>query len=393
MTIVLNPKLLPQSSKSPQQLVKWFQQNQRSFPWREEATKADQDRGILRDPYRVLVSEVMLQQTRASVVIDYFQRFLNKWPTISHLSQALEEDVVKIWEGLGYYRRARSLRKTAQVIEREYQGQFPQDLKTLQSIPGIGPYTAGAILSLAFNQRVSALDANALRVLARFYGIRDSIDQVKTKREIDALWQIWSAPIEPALANEALIELGAIVCKGSGEPSCTICPLRQNCKALQQGIVDILPVKKGRPQTEVLYRPTLILKGWKDGKTFFLVRHVDQQKLMQGLYEWPFLEWDEPLEPEQAQAVIQNKLGKTLQPLCSLSPVTHTFTRFKAHLYPVVHEETFTMDSIQKLEGIFSEKGKSLRLLDRDQMKKIPFCSGHKTLFERVQRKHQPGGR
>lgn len=378
---MLDPQFLRQD---PKELIDWFMINRRSFPWREAASVTHQQESPLRDPYRVLVSEIMLQQTRASVVISYFLRFIKKWPTLFHLARSDEKEVVKMWEGLGYYSRARALRKAAQVLCYEYKGIFPRDLATLQKIPGIGPYTAGAVLSLAFNSRVSALDANALRVLARYFGIQESVDQAKTKKAIDAKWRVWSENVEPAKANEALIELGALVCTAGKEPSCETCPLNTHCVARQKGLTATLPIKKQRVPTETLYRPTLILKVLKQDRPHFLVRQVDGQKLMHGLYEWPFFEWDEPLEPEQAQRVIEQRLNTELSPPFTLTSVSHTFTRFKAHLYPVVHEEHEAGSILAKVRDAFSENGKSLKLLDSEQIEEIPFCSGHKTLFQKV---------
>lgn len=384
-----------QDHQLPVALISWFQKNKRDLPWRKPATVKENPllpEKILRDPYCVLISEIMLQQTQAAVVVDYFNRFVKKWPTLSALAQASEEEVVKFWEGLGYYSRARALLKGARKIHNEFHGRFPVDLQTLKTIPGIGPYTAGAVLSLAFNQRVSALDANAIRVLTRFFGIALPIEQQATKTQLDQLWMHWSREIDIAQANEALIELGALICKGRQAPLCHQCPLKTDCKAYQEDKVAVIPVKKERAKIETLYRPTLILrhrsgKEINNSSTSFFVRHVHGSQVMQGLYEWPYWEWDEPLCAKTAQVFFEERLECALQKIHPLVPLSHCFTRYKAHLYPffceVAGDHDITLVT-RKLKLLFNEPGKSLRVLDSDRMKAIPFCSGHKMLFKRV---------
>jgi len=199
-------------------LACWFSGQARSFPWRDN-----------RSPYAVLVSEIMLQQTRSSVVVPYFQRWMTRFPDFSSLSRSSEEEVVKCWEGLGYYARARRLRLAAQQVMTEVQGELPDDLQKLLSIVGVGRYTAGAVLSFAFGKRSAALDGNAMRVLARYYGITEPVDKARIQ---NLLWTRAEAllPEEGApLVVEALIELGATLCGRMAH--CSSCPLRGGCMA------------------------------------------------------------------------------------------------------------------------------------------------------------------
>ena len=211
-----------------QELKDWFLENQREFPWRENRT-----------PYRVWVSEVMLQQTRASVVVPYFSRWMEKYPTIAHLAGADIDDVIKSWEGLGYYSRARNLQAGAKQVMELYHGELPSNLVDLLKIKGLGHYTAGAILSFAFGQKAPALDGNVMRVLARYLGFEK--DVIRYQRELRERLIDLLPERDAPIVMEGLIELGATIC--NKPPSCTQCPLRAGCKALAQDQTDLLPIK------------------------------------------------------------------------------------------------------------------------------------------------------
>ena len=182
-------------------LLEWFEANKRVFPWREHPT-----------PYRVWISEVMLQQTRAQVVVSYFDRWMKRFPNVEALAAAPIEEVIKIWEGLGYYSRARNLHKGAQEIVRKHGGRIPNTREALLELPGLGPYTAGAILSFGFHQRATAVDGNVLRVLSRFGWIAEDIGKIAARRKIEALAESLLDEKKPWVSAEALIELGATIC-------------------------------------------------------------------------------------------------------------------------------------------------------------------------------------
>jgi A/G-specific adenine glycosylase len=215
------------------QILRWFAQfGRKTLPWQQAKT-----------PYRVWVSEIMLQQTQVSAVIGYFERFMQRFPCVELLAAASEDEVLHLWTGLGYYSRARNLHKSAQYIVNHYQGQLPPDNELLQQLPGIGRSTAGAILALAFNQPAAILDGNVKRVLTRFYGITTWSGEKSTH---DLLWlkaQALTPKAAVAEYTQAMMDMGATVCI-RGKPLCLLCPLQQQCMAYQQGLTKTIPVPK-----------------------------------------------------------------------------------------------------------------------------------------------------
>src|SRR6266404_3812291 len=210
-------------------LLRWYRRQHRQLPWR-----------ATRDPYRIWVSEVMLQQTRVDTVLPYYARWLRAFPTIRALAQARADRVLKLWEGLGYYSRARNLHRAAQTVVREYGGKLPRTAEGLRQLPGIGRYTAGAIASIAFDERTPLVDGNVARVFARIFAIRAN---VKSPRTLDCLWNLAENLLPDTNAgefNQALMELGALVCTPVN-PRCAACPMRRVCLAKARGLVDRLP--------------------------------------------------------------------------------------------------------------------------------------------------------
>lgn len=215
----------------PPRLLSWYAGSARVLPWREEPT-----------PYRVWVSEIMLQQTRVEAVKPYYERFLNALPTVEALAQAPEELLLKLWEGLGYYNRVRNLQKGAQVVMERYGGKVPASFEELRSLPGVGDYTAGAVASIAFGIPVPAVDGNVLRVISRVLSRRDNILDPKVKRRVE---EEIRAILPPQVGdfNQSLMELGALICLPGGAPKCLLCPLREVCRGFAQGTAPELPVK------------------------------------------------------------------------------------------------------------------------------------------------------
>lgn len=211
-------------------LLKWYNKVKRDLPWRHT-----------KDPYHIWLSEIMLQQTRVETVKVYYARFLKMFPTVSDLANAPQEQVLKAWEGLGYYSRARNLQKAAQVIMEEHHGCFPDTYEAILALPGIGPYTAGAISSIAFGIPVPAIDGNVYRVSSRFFGVREDVGSPAVQKEIRHLVQE-SIPTEnPGDYNQALMELGATICS-PGMPACDLCPWNEHCDACMEGDAEVLPV-------------------------------------------------------------------------------------------------------------------------------------------------------
>jgi A/G-specific adenine glycosylase len=217
------------------QLVSWYKQEGRSLPWRETA-----------DPYQILVSELMLQQTQVATVLGYYHRWLARFPTLAALAAADEQEVLREWQGLGYYNRARNLHRCARRLIESGDGKLPENVADLARLPGIGRYTAGAIVSFAFNQPGPILDANVTRVLARLINLQASVDSVAAKR---ILWEIAEDLVsdgDPRLVNSAIMELGALLCLPRN-PRCVLCPVRTFCRAVDP---DSLPRKRFRPPTQ-----------------------------------------------------------------------------------------------------------------------------------------------
>lgn len=210
-------------------LLQWFKNNGRSLPWRET-----------NDPYAIWLSEVILQQTRIAQGMSYWERFIAQWPTINDLAAATEDEVLKAWQGLGYYSRARNLHTAARQVANL--GEFPQTFKELKLLKGVGDYTAAAIASIAFGEPVAVVDGNVYRVLSRYYGISTPIDSTEGKKEFQTLAQSLLPTSEPADYNEAIMDFGAIQCTPSS-PSCTTCPLCETCVAFREQRINELPVK------------------------------------------------------------------------------------------------------------------------------------------------------
>jgi len=263
----------------------------------------------------------MLQQTQVAVVIPYFQRWMESFPTITILAEAEEEKVIKMWEGLGYYSRARNLHKGAKYLRENYGGELPSTYDELSQVSGLGPYTIGAILSFAFKQKAPAVDGNVLRVLARYFLIEEEIDKGKTKRAIEALTLSLLPEREPWIVMEGLIELGALVC--TKKPQCFRCPLKDGCSAHLQCKADLLPKKKSPAKITKLHRVVALICTGSE----ILMRKGEQGQVMADLWEFPY--FDKGVDIEKA-------LGLPLIPKETLSTVTHGFTRFKAMLTPQI---------------------------------------------------------
>lgn len=236
--------------KDSQTLSQWFLKNRRILPWRQD-----------RDPYRIWISEVMLQQTTVAAVVPYYEKFLRRFPSVASLAAASSEDVLEMWAGLGYYSRARNLHRAAQAIQKL--GEFPQKAESLLALPGFGPYTSRAVASLAFGERVGVLDGNVIRVLSRRFGL--ALDWWKSpgRRQLQALSDELAMQGDPWVINQALMELGATVCTAQS-PVCRQCPWRGECQALQQNLLTKLPRMQPRRASEIwIWRPQVHLKSKK----------------------------------------------------------------------------------------------------------------------------------
>lgn len=326
-------------------LKEWFVLNQRDLPWRDQPT-----------PYAVWVSEIMLQQTQVSVVKDYFIRWMSLFPTIEALASASLEEVIKAWEGLGYYSRARNLYLGAQYLVEHHEGKLPSTKDALAEVKGLGPYTIGAILSFAFYQREAAVDGNVIRVLARYFAIEDDIQKSQTRKQIWALAESILPRREPWIVTEGLIELGATVC--TRDPKCFICPIKQGCLAYREGMQKQLPKNGKKTAITLLERDVFVIVHGRE----VLLKKGEEGKIMASLYEFPYRDKKEEgflfLFPAEQLGV--------------LPKVVHHFTRYKAELYA----------------SLWKAKQRTL-IPDYDwfsweEVQKLPFSSGHRKILKEI---------
>ena len=293
-------------------LLFWYNRNKRDLPWRRTS-----------DPYAILVSEIMLQQTRVDAVVSYYNRFLERFPTAASLAQAEEDEVLNLWKGLGYYSRARNLHKAAKVIVHECQGKFPSVPDQVRKLPGVGGYTAGAIMSIAFNQPSPAVDGNVLRVIARIYGIDDDITLSETKKTITGIVTGMIPSEHAGDFTQALMELGATVCIPSA-PLCGNCPVSSDCRAFGEQKTGMLPVKQKKDKPRLQHFHALLLVH----DQHLLMTRSHPGALLKNLWGVPLIEAaaDFKLTGNDLQKQIMNLTGVEAQSIQALGKVKHIFT-------------------------------------------------------------------
>ncbi len=295
-------------------LLKWFEKHKREMPWR----------GI-DDPYKIWVSEVMLQQTQVKKVVAYYERFIKKFPDVQHLAEAPLQDVLKVWEGLGYYARARNLHKAAQIIIQEYAGKIPNDYATFRKLPGIGDYSAAAVHSIAFNEPYAAVDGNIKRVLARLLLIDAPINDTSSAKLFQQKADTLLDKNEPGQFNQAMMELGATVCRPQS-PTCLVCPVNLFCGAFQTSRQDEFPIRLKREKVPEHHMIAGVI--YKGSEVLIVQRPLEG--LLGGLWEFPN---DQIAENETAeQACIRltaDVVNLSVRNLKYLTRVKHAFTHFK----------------------------------------------------------------
>lgn len=292
----------------PGRLVPWFAANKRALPWRETA-----------DPYCVWLSEIMLQQTRVQAVLEYYARFMAELPDVYALAAVGEERLFKLWEGLGYYSRARNLHRAAQVLVNDCGGEFPRTREELLRLPGVGDYTASAIASIAFGEPEPAVDGNLLRVAARVGGIAEDIMDARVRRRFRAMLTESIDCERPGEWNQAMMDLGATVCLPNGAPLCEKCPARAFCAAYQNGMTDVLPVRAAKKPRRVEERTVFLLV--RDGR--LALRKRPAKGLLAGLWELPNV----PGNLDEAGAAITlAQWGLTARTLTPVGAAKHIFS-------------------------------------------------------------------
>ena len=253
-------------------LIQWFEQHKRELPWRQD-----------KSPYHVWISEIMLQQTRIEAVIRYYERFMSALPDIKSLSEVDDDALMKLWEGLGYYSRARNLKKAALTIMNDHAGRFPEEYDAIIRLPGIGEYTAGAIASICFDKPVTAVDGNVLRVVTRLKADHADVLLPETKKRIASELKAILPPQSGAF-NEALMELGETVCLPNGAPDCARCPIREFCAAYRDGLTDQLPVRIKKLKRSVCEKSVFVIR---DPSGRLAIEKRPDTGLLSGLYQLP----------------------------------------------------------------------------------------------------------
>ncbi|MEO0560202.1 MAG: A/G-specific adenine glycosylase [Bacteroidota bacterium] len=306
------------------ELAEWFLRHQREMPWRKTGTDGR------RNPYHVWLAEVMLQQTRVDTATPYFLRFIEAFPSIDELAAAPLDDVLKLWEGLGYYSRARNLHRAAQVVVQEHAGGIPDTDEAFRALPGVGPYTSAAVLSLAFGRPLAVLDGNVIRVLARVFALDADVKQGAARKRLQKAMDHLLDPDHPGRFNEAVMELGATVCTPRS-PACSRCPLRSTCSAFAAGSPEAYPVSsKAKP----VPHHTIVAGLIRDTEGHLLIQRRPEDAMLGGLWEFPGGK-AEPGEtlPDACQREILEETGLSVQVGEEVGRVKHAYSHFRITMH------------------------------------------------------------
>ena len=326
-------------------LSAWYLQNKRDLPWRNS-----------NDPYPIWLSEIMLQQTRVAQGLPYFLSFMEAFPTVFDLANADEEHVLKLWQGLGYYSRARNMHQTAKIIAHDFNGIFPNNYTDLLKLKGIGQYTAAAVASFAFNEAVPVVDGNVFRVLARYLNVETDIASAAAKKEFTALAKELMPQDNPALFNQAIMEFGALQCTPKN-PNCNQCIFNSSCAALQKGLVGQLPVKLKKTKVTNRYLNYVVLL---DQANNTLIHKRTEKGIWHNLYEFPNIEAEMELDFDSISNLISSKFSDlNIESIMQYNPNTliHKLSHQKLHI------NFYRVQVGKEIEGA----------IPSDQIKKYPF--------------------
>ena len=335
-----------------QKLLAWYDENKRDLPWRRS-----------KNPYHIWVSEIMLQQTRVDTVIPYYERFLDWFPTVESLANAPEERLLKAWEGLGYYSRVRNMQTAAQQIMSEFEGKFPSTYESISSLKGIGPYTAGAISSIAFNLPQPAVDGNVMRVLARLFEVNHDIGNPSNRKIFQAMMEVLIDPDRPGDFNQALMDLGSDI-EAPVNPRPEESPVKEFSAAYQHGTMDRYPIKAPKKKPIPIYLKALVVQN-SQGQ--FLLEKNESEKLLAGFWHFPLIEVDE--FSDQTQEL--DLFNQVAEPILELGPspeesfeqdydlevawqdlrfeeVKHVFSHRKWHIQIIAGQVTKTQEYVDR---------------------------------------------
>lgn len=352
------------------QILNWYNHNKRDLPWRATS-----------DPYKIWISEVILQQTRVEQGLSYYLRFVERWPDVEQLAEASEQEVLKMWQGLGYYSRARNMLAAAKQILRDYNGGFPQTAAELKKLKGIGEYTAAAIASIAFEEAVPVIDGNVYRVISRIFDVEIPIDSSQGKKHFKELAENLLIKTNPGDFNQALMEFGALQCIPKS-PDCEICPLQRSCLAFERKKVDQLPVKANKIKVRKRFLNYFVLIGQLDSDCYTFLRHRKAGDVWQGLYDFPCIETSEKkdLHELENEAFFQSikAIVQEVKPLPGL------------HKHVLTHQHLMASFYVVKCKSGFEVlKNNSLSLVSQTELGNYPmprlidrFLHENETLFD-----------
>ncbi|PLT33011.1 A/G-specific adenine glycosylase [Bacillus sp. V5-8f] len=342
-------------------LISWFEREQRDLPWRKN-----------KDPYKVWVSEIMLQQTRVETVIPYFNRFIEWFPTMEEFAEADEEKILKAWEGLGYYSRVRNLHSAIKEVRENYNGIVPETSEEISKLKGVGPYTAGAILSIAYGKPEPAVDGNVMRVLSRILLIQEDIAKPKTRKIFEEAVRELIDHSNPSFFNQALMELGALICT-PGVPACLLCPVREHCVAFREGMQVALPVKTKTKKSRDVQLAAVILTN---SKGQFLIHKRPENGLLANLWEFPNFEIHNQLSPKREifQQQFFDQYGVKPEIGDMITKIDHVFS----HL--VWNVDTFAGTLEEPIDQLLMEKH-NLRWVSKKEIEDYAFPVSHQKMF------------
>lgn len=330
-----------------ERIIQWYEENKRSLPWR-----------TTRDPYKIWLSEIILQQTRIAQGLPYYETFIQHYPDVFSLARAPQKQILRLWQGLGYYTRARNLHACARVVVKEYGGVFPSTYQQLLTLPGIGSYTAAAIASIAFHEPVAVVDGNVFRVLARVWGIDQDINSPKTKAYFFQRANELIVQHQPDVFNQALMEFGALQCTPRN-PDCSVCPVAKQCVANRHHLQHLLPVKIKKQKVRKRYFTYILVE--EAGR--FIMRKRDAGDIWHGLYDFLLVETSKPVKAEQ---VVRLDNALTRLKIQSVSPVYKHILSHQHLMARFIHGQ-LPLNNLKKLK-----KDRNLISYSKKQIERLP---------------------
>ncbi|WP_226035331.1 A/G-specific adenine glycosylase [Aquibacillus saliphilus] len=338
-------------------LIHWFEKEQRILPWRKD-----------KDPYKVWVSEIMLQQTKVDTVIPYFKQFIEKFPTLSDLADAEEQEVLKAWEGLGYYSRARNLQNAVREVVTSYNSKVPSETKQLGSLKGVGPYTKGAILSIAYDIPEPAVDGNVMRVLSRILLIDEDIAKQSVRNLFEQCVSQIISKDNPSAFNQGLMELGAVICTPR-TPNCLLCPVQEHCQAYEAGRQDQLPVKsKKKKQKTIPYHVFVI----KDSNGNFLIEKRSEKGLLANMWQFPMAPLDE-VDLEHSEEWLEQIYGLKVNVNRNSNKIKHVFSHIIWQLD--VYDASVVRGELSNSDAVF---------VSLEKLEEYPFPVPHQKILKHL---------